>query len=445
MYSYFLDKYILPMTDRLLGLTIQRELAGWRRWQWYSRTDLDRIQKGRLQDLLIHSSERIPYYSTVSKEVDFNPKQDPSHTLKQFPILDKPLIKKNLPDRIIDKSRKIYFIDYTSGSSGIQGEFYSDKAAYSRMQAVQCLWWEWAGYRFGDRVLQTGITPRRGFIKGMKDFLLRVEYASAYQIDDETIERKLRPLREGTHTWVFAGYAASLYAYARYARDHGIDDIRFKTVISWGDKMFPHYRTCIEDQFRSKVFDCYGASEGVMIAAECEEHHYHIMTPHVFIEILDKDGREVAPGEMGEVVVTRLDNYLMPLIRYRIGDLAVKSNPAKECPCGRQLSLLEMIVGRDTDLVYTPRGKTLIVHFFTGVFEYRQEIQQFQIVQHALDDIEIKYIPSTDFKPECLDSIKKDIWKKADEKFNVRFTEVSAIGASPSGKPQIIESKYSKT
>ena len=428
------------MTDRLLGLTIQRELAGWRRMQWFSRAELDRIQKKRLSALLIHSSERIPYYRALSKKVDFNPEHDPLNMLKQYPLLTKPLIKKHLPEGIIDPSRKVYFIDYTSGSSGIQGEFYSDKMAYSRMQAVQCLWWEWAGYRFGDRVLQTGITPRRGFIKGMKDFLLRVEYASAYQIDDETIEKKLRRLR-GSQPWVFAGYAASLYAYARYARDRKIEDIHIKTVISWGDKMFPYYRSCIEDQFRTRVFDCYGASEGVMIAAECEEHRYHIMAPHVFIEILDKDDRDVNPGEMGEVVVTRLDNYLMPLIRYRIGDLAVKADPKKECSCGRQLPLLEMIVGRDTDLVYTPKGKTLIVHFFTGVFEARQEIQQFQIVQHALDDIEIRYIPSTAFRPECLDSIKYDIWKKADEKLNVRFTQVSAIGASPSGKPQIVTSK----
>jgi len=441
MYSYILNKCILPITDHLLGLTIQRELTAWRRMQWFSRAELDRIQNKRLYDLLIHSSKCIPYYRAVSKNIDFNQKQNPINMLKQYPLLTKSLIKKNLPDGIIDPSRKVYFVDYTSGSSGVQGEFYSDKSAYSKMLAVQCLWWEWAGYRFGDRMLQTGITPRRGFIKGMKDILLRVEYASAYQIADKTIEKKLRPLR-GTQTWVFAGYAASLYAYARYTREHGIGDIHLKTAISWGDKMFSHYRSCIEDQFQTKVFDCYGTSEGVMIAAQCEEHCYHIMTPHVVIEILGKDGREVNPGEMGEVVVTRLDNYLMPLIRYRIGDLAVKSDSARECPCGRQLPLLEMIVGRNTDLVYTPKGKTLIVHFFTGVFEARQEIQQFQIVQHALEDIEIRYIPSASFTPECLDSIKKDIWEKADEKLNVRFTQVSAIGASPSGKPQIIQSKY---
>jgi len=237
------------------------------------------------------------------------------------------------------------------------------------------------------------------------------------------------------------GYGSSLYAYAKYAQEKGINDITFKSAISWGDKMFPHYRKCIEEQFHTTVFDCYGACEGTMIAAECEYHNYHIMTPHVFIEILDNEGREVSPGEMGEIMVTRLDNFLMPLVRYRIGDLAVKADPQKECQCGRHLPLLEKIIGRDTDLVYTPKGKTLIVHFFTGILEHIEEIRQFQVVQHTIDDIEIRVIPAENFTTDCFENIKREILSKANEKFNLRFSSVSKIDPSPSGKPQIVVSK----
>jgi phenylacetate-CoA ligase len=236
------------------------------------------------------------------------------------------------------------------------------------------------------------------------------------------------------------GYASSLYTYAKLANENGLDDVRFKAVVSWGDKMFPHYRSLIEKQFSTEVFDTYGASEGTMIAAECEHHNYHIMTPHVFVEILDNNGKEVSPGEMGYIAVTRLDNFLMPLIRYKIGDLAVKASNGKQCPCGRRFPLLEKIIGRDTDIVYTPGGKALIVHFFTGIFEFIREIEQFQVVQHSLYDIEIRIIPSNTFYEGCLVGIKKEICKKADEGLNIRFSEVNEIHPGPSGKPQIIMS-----
>ena len=392
--------------------------------------------------MLVHCSTHIAYYSDLAKKIEFNSQSDPYDELKKFPFLDKKTIRQNLPDGLVDKSKKLYFIDRTSGSSGIQGDFYSDKSAYSKTLAIQSLWWEWAGYRFGDRLLQTGMTRRRGFVKRMKDLLLRVNYTSAFQLNGGTIEKKLRLFR-GKNDYFFAGYASSLYAYAKFARKRGVDNVRFRAVISWGDKMFPHYRKCIEEQFSTKVFDDYGAAEGTMIAAECEHHNYHIMSPHVHIEILNKEGNEVSPGEIGEVVVTRLDNFYMPLVRYRIGDLAVKADPKKSCSCGRYLPLLEKIIGRDTDLVFTPKKKMLIVHFFTAIFEMLKEIEQFQVVQHSLNDVEIRFIPSVNFVPQCLESIKKEIWSKAEEEFNLRFTKVDRINASPSGKPQIVVSELS--
>ena len=91
--------------------------------------------------------------------------------------------------------------------------------------------------------------------------------------------------------------------------------------------------------------------------------------------------------------------------------------------------------------MYTPNGKTLVVHFFTGIFEHVEEIRQFQVVQHAYDDIEIRYIPSSCFNSVCLNDIKKEIWNKANEEFQLRFSKVDFIAPSPSGKPQIVESK----
>ena len=437
MYSYIINKFILPVSDKVLGLTLNKELKKWRNIQWYSKEELYKIQLMGLQNILNHCYKNIPYYKNVLQKVGFNKNGDPIEELKKIPFLTKKIIKENLPTGILDNNRKTYFSDYTSGSSGIQGEFHSDVRSFSTTYAIQGLWWEWSGYRFGDKLLQMGMTLNRGMLKSIKDKLLRVKYIQAFQMSSEIILKNLSAIK-GTKNYYFMGYASSLYTYAKFAKESEIDDIQFKAVVSWGDKMFPHYRELIENQFKTQVFDSYGAAEGVMISAECEEHKYHVMTPHVFIELLDKDGNGVKPGEIGDVVVTNLQNYMMPLIRYRIGDLAVKSENGEKCACGRNFPLLKKIIGRDTDIVYTPNGKALIVHFFTGIFEHFPEIEQFQVVQLKDTSLEIKYILGINFHDSVIHRIKQEMYKKAGEKFPLRFTVVSDIKPSPSGKPQII-------
>ena len=441
MYSSVVKHIVLPITDFFLGLAISKELRSLRSVQWYSKEDLINLQRIKLKNILLHSYKNIPYYSEIFKKNEIDPYGNPVNQLKKIPFLTKKLIKNNLPYNILDKKRTIYTTEKTSGSSGHQGVYYLDKTAYSNVIAVQSLWWEWSGFRFGDTVLQTGMTLDRGFVKFLKDLLLRVNYIQAFSIDDKTIRKNLLPC-QGKNAY-FMGYASSLYTYAQYADRKKIHNLKFESVISWGDKMFPHYRRLIEKVFHTEVYDTYGAAEGLMIAAECEKHNYHIATPHVLVEILDKDGQEVREGEIGEVFVTSLTNYLMPLIRYKVGDLAVKANESKVCSCGRNLPILEKIIGRDTDIIYSPKGKALIVHFFTGILEHVQEIKQFQVYQkYRGSEVEIRYRKNSDFTLSVLEEVRADMHKKAGENFPVIFSEVKKIDPSPSGKPQIVIRGY---
>jgi len=442
MYPYIIKKIILPVSDRLLGLSVNNELKKNRYIQWCSQKELEIMQTNNLKNILLHSSKNVPYYKKIFTEHGLEINENIYRDFKNIPFLTKSLIKDNLPDNIIDKTIKIYSKDNTSGSSGHQCVFYHDRLAYSKHIAIQSLWWEWSGFRFGEKVLQTGMTTQRGIAKTIKDKIFQVNYTQAFLMDHRTIKKNLQHFRNKKNIY-FMGYASSLFTYAQFADQSNIKDVRFNAVVSWGDKMFPHYRDLIERTFKTKVFDTYGAAEGLMIAAECEEHNYHIMTHHVLIEILDQNGQEVKDGEIGEVFVTRLDNYLMPLIRYRIGDLAVRSSQDKKCPCGRNFPMIEKIVGRDTDIVFTPRGKALIVHFFTGIFEHIPEIKQFQVVQNINGgDIEIRYIKANDFSFPILKKAQAKMYKKAGEEFPLFFNPVENIEPSPSGKPQIVMRNY---
>ena len=165
------------------------------------------------------------------------------------------------------------------------------------------------------------------------------------------------------------------------------------------------------------------------------------MSPHVYVEIVDKDGNDVADGELGYVLITRLDAYSMPLIRYYIGDLAVKL-PKSKYPIKRELPypLLERVIGRDTDIVRTRKGAYLVVHAFTGIFEHYPEIRQFKVVQYNLDGIEIDYIKGEGFSINILDEIRNIILAKLHDDFTIIFKEVEVIEATKSGKPQIVQS-----
>jgi len=85
----------------------------------------------------------------------------------------------------------------------------------------------------------------------------------------------------------------------------------------------------------------YGTTEGFVISATCENGNHHQLTPQTYVELLDKNGNEVKAGEIGYVVVTRLDAFSFPLIRYYLGDLAIKADENKKCTCGRAFPMLK--------------------------------------------------------------------------------------------------------
>ena len=216
-------------------------------------------------------------------------------------------------------------------------------------------------------------------------------------------------------------------------------------MISLGDKLFSHFRKNFEKAFiNPTIIDTYGCAEGMLMACTNDLDYYYIMSPNVAIEIVDDNGNPVPDGEMGNVLVTSLTSYSMPLIRYKLGDLAIRL-PKHKYPVNRkfQYPILEKIIGRETDVVITPNKKTLIVHSFTGIVEFFPEIKQFRIVQETIDKIIFEYIVDDffPFRNEILSEIKTKIDFLTNATLAIEFSKVDVIKPTPSGKPQIIESK----
>src|SRR5262249_34616338 len=124
------------------------------------------------------------------------------------------------------------------------------------------------------------------------------------------------------------------------------------------------------------------------------------------IEILNERGQPTAPGEMGEVICTGLQNTLQPLIRYRIGDVA-RWAVDQHCQCGREMPILEAIEGRIEDICYTTDGRQVLR--FDTVFKGVENICEAQVVQDALDMFTIYVVPASGFDSRDIQTIQNNM------------------------------------
>lgn len=434
MYQQFLERILLPIGDLINNSSFCKDLSFWRKVDALSYEELDKLQQNNLKKILQHTSSNVKYYNSVK----FNG-NNPNDWLQEFPILTKDILRNNSEELLAVKNKGLKKIS-SSGSSGISSSVYMSTKDLSSLRAGLIHWWEWYGYRIGNPIIQTGISPNRGLLKSIKDYFFRTIYINAFSHSEEQIIKILKKVKKDNH-YVLAGYASSLNVMAEIAEKYHFQ-IKFKSVISFGDKMFSHYRKNIEKVFSCKVYDTYGSAEGFLIGAEFDLEYMYILSPQTYIEIVDDNNNPVPNGTIGNIVVTRLDGYAMPLIRYKIGDLGILL-PENEYPKERkfQYPLLQQIVGRDTDIVKTRNGKILVVHSFTGIFEYVSEIKQFKIIQKNVDGITIEYIKSDGFTNTILADVTKKLqFYIEDETFKITFIEVKFIAPTKSGKPQIIES-----
>lgn len=435
IYNLILERIVMPLGDILFSTKTMVELKKWRQICKLSESELVNLQKENLSDLLKFAVQEIPFYKELTPETAENP----FNWIKRFPIMKKQDYKENI-DLLLSDDKDRLIKKMTSGSSGIQGITYMNIKEQDVNRAIQMLWWEWAGWKPGKPILQTGMTINRGLLKTFKDYFLRTTYSNAFGLSEISSAQLMRKFRN-KKKYHIGGYASSIYLLAKSAEKEGFKDIQFDGAISWGDKMFPHFRSKIKEVFGCKVYDTYACSEGLMIAAQHDLDYYYIMTPHIYLELLDKDGNDVQDGQLGHVVVTRLDSRSMPIIRYYTGDLAIRL-PRKQYPTNRKFAfpLLEKVIGRDTDIVYTHSNKFMIVHFFTGIFEFETGITQFRVVQESLYSIKIEYIPSEEYDELVLPRIEKKIHDYLEENFQIEWIEVDEIPPTASGKPQIIKS-----
>jgi phenylacetate-CoA ligase len=156
------------------------------------------------------------------------------------------------------------------------------------------------------------------------------------------------------------------------------------------------------------------------------------MSESLIVEVLDNDGNACAEGETGRVVITDLQNFATPLIRYTLGDYAEVGGV---CPCGRGLHTLRRILGRERNLILRPDGTRHRPTF--GILKMHEvvAVRQFQFIQHDLETIEVRLVTEASIHAEQENKLRAIIQKNMGYKYKINFTYFDQrIPLPPSGK-----------
>lgn len=438
LYSQICRHVILPLGDRVAGLRVMRHLRFYERSQYWPTERLSKERDRLLRETVETAYAEVPFYRALYDRHRVLPRDIQGvNDLSKLPIVDKAMLREAFPQRCTRRTPFNWHDYTTSGSTGNPFVVRVDDDTMSRARALMFLRTMWAGWAPGDRVMQYGMTVERGRLKATKDRLLRTTYLSAWDLSDDALDRHLE-LMEVTKPQFLTGYASALYLLAKRARAVGFNRT-LRGVVSWASNMLPQYREEIRLAFGCPTFDSYGVGEGMQVASQCEHSTFHTFCLHTACEVV-KGNAPAPPGETGEIILTRLDAGIMPLIRYAVGDLG-RSPSRSSCPCGRTLPLLDGIDGRLGDCIVTPSGRNLTVEFFFGVFQHAPAptIKTFQVVQTSANAIHVAFVPQPSFEWRHWEEIRDAILNDGDPELQITAEAVTEIANEASGKPRYVK------
>ena len=356
------------------------------------------VQAQKLSRLLQHARAQVPHYQRALSTLPLD-RMEPGEALAQLPLLSRQHLQQQPPEQLIARDAAAFRTGTTSGSTGVPLRFHRsrrDRAA-AAIPTLRTLTVH--GYRPLQRQYYL-VAPRRGPPPLPVVGYLRRQWVSAGTALEEQVHRYLAAPPRHVHA-----YTSALLSLAEFilATKRTVPAPQLITLSA--EILTPAARETIARAFGVVPINCYNASELGHLAWECEHRSgLHLNTDHFVFEVVDAAGRPLPVGERGELVVTALDLYTMPLIRYRLGDVVRLSRRA--CPCGRALPLLETLEGRCDDLLHLPDGRRISHIGFGRIAADLSSIRRFQIVQHSLQDVAVRIVPGPAFGPTVAAEIR---------------------------------------
>jgi len=390
----------------------------------------------RLRRLLVFAHRRLPYYRDLFTRCGVDPLgADPYAELRKLPVLTKNDVRAadlravwpDVPGGLIAAT--------SGGTTGDTLYFYMDRRRQAQDLAARLFLQSLFGVQPGDRRLHLWGSPiesRAGRLRAWRDRLLNEKLLNAFDLSparlDEYLSRVLR-----FQPRVLYGYPTALALLAQHAARHlGPRDFSWlRLVVTTGEELTPDQRNQLRATFGTPVASEYGNREVGIIAHDCPAGQMHIVSPHVFVEVLS-GGQPAAPGTCGEIVCTTLNVRAQPLIRYRVGDVGRLTGEA--CSCGLPWPVLKLEGGKIAGFLALPDGRLCHGAVSSYAVNGLPGIVRFRTHQRRLDWIEVSLVVNEHFQPGSCERIRQRYQKLFGPRVQVDCRIVADIPADPSGK-----------
>ncbi len=440
---------IFPLHEKLIGRKTFWYLSELEKTQWLNPGEIRDLQLRKLKDLILHAQKHCLFYRKRFADagidsISFQSLDD----LSKIPLLNKAEIRQNLADMIWKDCPGGLHRYNTGGSSGEPLIFYFDRRRQAYDAAARALTHRWWGIDIGDKELYLWGSPleitKQDHIKDLRDWLTNQLLLSAFDLSQNMTPNFVEKIQKFKPKCVF-GYPSTIALFCELTSKQGYDltNDGIKVVFSTAEVLYDHQKEIISKAFGGiPVVDGYGSREGGFISHECPKGSMHVIDQNIIVEYL-REGKPVGPGEDGEIVVTHLENWAMPFIRYRTGDVAQSEN--RICECGRHLSVMRKIQGRTTDFIVTPDGRWQ--HGLSLVYVIRDipGVAEFKIIQEAIDEVKLLLRIHENLFPENgKNLIIEGFKKRMGQEVNVNIEMVDEIEKDASGKYRYVVSKVAE-
>ena len=403
-----------------------------------SKPALEEVQTARLRAMVRHSGQSVPFHASRFRQAGVSiGSLALEKEFRKIPIMtraDLSLPQSELCSSSADANSLIEI--RTSGTTGAPARVFISPEDKRWRQAVRGRasealgieqWFRTAHLLFNDRSLNRSRPLRdrvaewavRRRSRYQRPFYFTY---SCSEILDE-LERYSPMVVEGT-----PAYLENLAQAAKSTKSLP----RLEAVVSAVDLLDRSRRKRLERFYGCPVYDIYGSRDAGVMGWECPERSgLHMNIDTSFYEVV-KDGREVSPGESGELLITSLTDFAMPLVRYRVGDVVRLGGD--QCACGRGLPMLKMVEGRASDFLELGNGRSVSPHELLSAVQEVEGVPAFQMVAERSGTINVRL-----FLRKQKASIGESVRTRLEELFGpeVRF-DVSLVEETPKAKVKMV-------
>ena len=439
-YRYIHKSFVFPLWSLWNGDNYKHEYKKIKSFCALPLISMENLQRSALRSVTCHAFENVYYYQSLFNKLGINPYDINTYEdFCQIPILTKKELRLNIElfiDANVDRDQLIK--SGTGGTTDSPIPIYYDKARNKIKTAEMAYFREWfswypeskVAYLWGAPMDMPNMNSWKYCIRNK--LLDRTLYLFASMLNDEVMGCYIKQLNHFKPD-IIQAYSNPMYILAKFILQRGISIVKPKAIIVTAELCSPAQQKIIEEAFNCSVLSFYGAREAGYIAVQCaKEKNFHINTHGVFLEIL-RNNRPVKPGEIGDVVLTDLHNYTMPLIRYKIGDVA--SLDEKKCSCDCELPLLNFIAGRETDVFVTTDGDMIPgVSLCDRVVTDCSGFSQLQFIQSKPEEILVKIVKGDKYTKQDMGNLDNILDEYFHGKVKIIKNYVDDIPKDKSGK-----------